>query len=161
MKHISLFLMSFIFWLLLSFSLETSSLITGLVVALLTTLIFGIYFESEIQKFLQPKRYFWFIIYLIVFIWECIKANFDIAYRVIHPRIPIKPGIVRVPLHIKSSFARAMLANSITMTPGTITIDIVGDDLFVHWIYISTHDPVEYTRKVSGRFEGFIKKILE
>ncbi len=88
-------------------------------------------------------------------------ANFDVAYRVLHPKMPIRPGIVRVPLHLKSPFARTMLANSITMTPGTITVDIVGDNMYVHWIYISSEDPVEYTKKVSGRFENYIKKIFE
>jgi multicomponent Na+:H+ antiporter subunit E len=96
-----------------------------------------------------------------VFIWECIKANFDVAYRVLHPGMPIRPGIVKVPLKLRSQFARAMLANSITMTPGTITVDIMGDDLYVHWIYISSTDPAEYSRKISGRFENYIAKIFE
>ena len=54
-----------------------------------------------------------------------------------------------------------MLANSITMTPGTIAVDIVGDDLFVHWIYVSSEDPEEYSRKIAGRFEKYIKKTFE
>ncbi|MCF8231736.1 MAG: Na+/H+ antiporter subunit E [Bacteroidales bacterium] len=57
--------------------------------------------------------------------------------------------------------ARTMLANSITMTPGTITVDIIGDDIFVHWIYVKSDKPEEYAREVSGRFEKYIKKIFE
>jgi multicomponent Na+:H+ antiporter subunit E len=161
MKHFSLFILSLLFWMLITFSLELGSLITGGVVALVTSLIFGRYFVRNTHLLLQPKRYFWLLVYLFIFVWECIKANIDIAYRVLHPRVPIRPGIVRVPLHLTSDFARAMLANSITMTPGTISIDIIGDDLYVHWIYISSEDPAEYTRKVSGRFEAYIKKIFE
>ena len=96
-----------------------------------------------------------------IFIWECIKANFDVAYRVLHPAMPIKPGIVKVKLNIKGDFARMMLANSITMTPGTISVDIIDDYIFIHWIYISTDNPEEYSEKVSGRFEKYIKKIFE
>jgi len=114
-----------------------------------------------VYKFLQPQRYFWFLIYIIILIWECIKANFDVAYRVLHPAMPIKPGIVKIKLELQSEFARAMLANSITMTPGTITVDIVGDDLFVHWIYVSSEDPEQYSRKITGRFEKYIKKTFE
>jgi multicomponent Na+:H+ antiporter subunit E len=128
---------------------------------LVTTLLFGKYFFERTGKFLQLSRYFWFVIYLVVLIWECIKANFDVAYRVLHPRMPIKPGIVKVRLQLKSEFARAMLSNSITMTPGTIAVDIIGDDLYVHWIYVSSDDPETYTRQVAGRFEKYIIKTFE
>jgi multicomponent Na+:H+ antiporter subunit E len=161
MQRFALFIISFIFWLLLTWSAETGSLVTGLAVAGLTALFFGRYFFHNAGKLIHPHRYYWFIIYLFIFIWECIKANFDVAYRVLHPEMPIKPGIVKVPLKIKSPFARTMLANSITMTPGTITVDIVDDNIYVHWIYIVSGDPVEYTKKVSGRFEHYIKKIFE
>ena len=161
MRRVALFITSFIFWLLLTWSAEPGSVVVGLAVAGLTTLFFGKYYFHRVAKFLQPQRYFWLVIYLFVFIWECIKANFDVAYRVLHPKMPIKPGIVRVKLDLKSPFARAMLANSITMTPGTIAVDIVGDNMYVHWIYITSEDPVQYTKKVSGRFEIYINKIFE
>jgi multicomponent Na+:H+ antiporter subunit E len=54
-----------------------------------------------------------------------------------------------------------MLANSITMTPGTISVDIIGDELFVHWIYIKSEDPAVYSQKIAGKFEKYIKKIFE
>ena len=161
MRRLALFIISFIFWMLLTWSAEPGSVITGVVVAGVTTFFFGKYYFSNVVKFIQPRRYYWLIIYLFIFVWECIKANFDVAYRVLHPKMPIRPGIVRVPLNIKSLFARSMLANSITMTPGTITVDIVGDNMYVHWIYITSEDPVEYTKKVSGRFENYIKKIFD
>ena len=161
MRRLALFIISFIFWLLLTWSAEPGSVIGGLAVAGITTFFFGKYYFQNVVKFIQPRRYYWFIIYLFIFIWECIKANFDVAYRVLHPKMPIRPGIVRVPLNLKSPFARTMLANSITMTPGTITVDIVGNDMYVHWIFITSEDPVEYTKKVSGRFENYIKKIFD
>jgi multicomponent Na+:H+ antiporter subunit E len=161
MHRLALFVISFIFWMLLTWSPEPASILTGIATAALTTLLFGRYFFRNVYKFIQPRRYFWLIAYLFVFIWECIKANFDVAYRVLHPRMPIKPGIVKVPLRLKSPFARTMLANSITMTPGTISVDIVGDVLYVHWIYISSKDPAVYSEKISGRFEDYIYKIFE
>ena len=161
MRHLALFLLTFAFWLLLTFNLTAANLVAGAAAALVTTLLFGKYFFTNVVKFIQPVRYFWLIIYLVIFTWECIKANFDVAYRVLHPAMPIKPGIVRVKLDLQSDFARTMLANSITMTPGTISVDIVGDELFVHWIYVRSEDPAVYSQKIAGKFEKYIKKIFE
>jgi multicomponent Na+:H+ antiporter subunit E len=161
MRYLALFIITFLFWLLLTFNLSPMNLVAGAVAAMITSLLFAKYFFSNVIKFIQPQRYFWLIVYLVIFTWECIKANFDVAYRVLHPAMPIKPGIVRVKLELKSEFARTMLANSITMTPGTISVDIVGDELFVHWIYVKSEDPAQYSQKIAGRFEKFIKKIFE
>ena len=161
MRTLALFILSFIFWLLLTWDLSAANLVAGAAAALLTALLFAKYFFHKVVKFIQPIRYFWFLVYLLIFIWECIKANFDVAYRVLHPAMPIKPGIVKVKLELQSDFARTMLANSITMTPGTISVDIVGDELFVHWIYVRSEDPEVYSQKIAGKFEKYIKKIFE
>jgi len=161
MRFLALFILTFLFWLLLTFSLSPANLVAGAAAALVTSLLFTKYFFVKVVKFIQPLRYFWLLVYLVIFTWECIKANFDVAYRVLHPAMPIKPGIVKVKLGLKSDFARTMLANSITMTPGTITVDIVGDELFVHWIYVKSEDPAVYSEMIAGRFEKYIKKIFE
>jgi multicomponent Na+:H+ antiporter subunit E len=161
MKYIFAFIILLGFWLLFTYSIETPNLIVGAVASLITVLVFAKHFVKPVWKMLQPQRYFWFIIYLIVFIWECIKANFDVAYRVLHPAMPIKPGIVKVKLNLKTNMAKTILANSITMTPGTITVDLIDDTLYVHWIYVSSTDPEVYSKKVAGRFEKYIKKIFE
>ena len=161
MRYIFLFIILFGFWLLLTFSVDLNNLIVGGAAALITTAFFGKYFVKDVIKFLHPWRYFWLIVYLFVFIWECIKANFDVAYRVLHPDMPIKPGIVKVKLNLKTDIARTILANSITMTPGTISVDIIDDYIFIHWIYVSSTDASVYSRKVSGRFEKYLKNIFE
>jgi multicomponent Na+:H+ antiporter subunit E len=161
MRTLIFFILSLIFWLLITFRFTLPNLIVGSVAALLTTLIFGKYFIHNVYKFLQPQRYFWLIVYLVIFIWACIKANFDVAYRVLHPAMPIKPGIVKVKTELRSEFARTILANSITMTPGTISVDIIDDYLYVHWIYVRSEDPGVYTPIISGQFEKYIKKIFE
>ena len=161
MRYLALFILTFVFWLLLTFDLSVANLVAGGVAALITSLLFTKYFFHKVVKFIQPQRYFWFVVYLFIFTWECIKANFDVAYRVLHPAMPIKPGIVKVKLDLKSEFARTMLANSITMTPGTISVDLMDDILYVHWIYVSSEDPEVYSQKIAGKFEKYIKKIFE
>jgi multicomponent Na+:H+ antiporter subunit E len=161
MRHLALFILTFLFWLLLTFNLSPANLVAGACAALVTSLLFTRHFFVKVEKFIQPRRYFWLLVYLVIFAWECLKANFDVAYRVLHPSMPIRPGIVRVKLELKSDFAKTMLANSITMTPGTITVDLIGDELYVHWIYVRSEDPVAYSHRIAGRFEKYIKKIFE
>jgi multicomponent Na+:H+ antiporter subunit E len=161
MRYVTVFILSMILWLLITFEFTTANLAVGAVASLITAAIFGRYYFHNVYKFLQPRRWFWFIVYLVTFLWACIKANFDVAYRVLHPAMPIKPGIVKVRTTLRSEFARTLLANSITMTPGTITVDMIDDVLYVHWIYIRSEDPAVYTRMVTGRFEEYIKKFAE
>jgi multicomponent Na+:H+ antiporter subunit E len=161
MKYIAVFILSLIFWLLLTFKFTVPNLIVGSVASVICSAIFTKYYFSNVYKFLQPHRYFWFLIYLFIFVWECIKANLDVAYRVLHPAMPIRPGIVKVKTTLKSDFAKTLLANSITMTPGTITVDIIGDDMYIHWIYIRSEDPEVYTKIITGAFEKYIKRIVE
>jgi multicomponent Na+:H+ antiporter subunit E len=161
MRYITVFILSMIFWLMLTFEFTIPNLIVGAVASLITSLIFTRFFIKNIYKLIQPHRYYWFVVYLIVFIWECIKANIDVAYRVLHPAMPIRPGIVKVKTTLKSDMAKMLLANSITMTPGTISVDIIDDCLYIHWIYIRSEDPEVYTEIITGTFEKYIKRIIE
>jgi Multisubunit Na+/H+ antiporter, MnhE subunit len=161
MKYVTLFILSFIFWLMLTFDFTVSNLIVGAVASIICALFFGKFFITNVYKLLQPRRYFWFIVYLFIFVWECLKANLDVAYRVLHPAMPIRPGIVKVKTTLKSDMAKMLLANSITMTPGTISVDIIDDYLYIHWIYISSEDPEVYTPIITGAFEKYIKRIIE
>jgi multicomponent Na+:H+ antiporter subunit E len=161
MRYITLFILSLIFWILLTFKVTLPNIIVGAAASLICSLFLGKFFVKNVYKLLQPHRYFWFIVYLIVFIWECLKANLDVAYRVLHPAMPIRPGIVKVKTTLKSDMAKMLLANSITMTPGTISVDIIDDDLYIHWIYISSDDPEVYTGIITGAFEKYIKRIIE
>ncbi len=146
---------------LLTSRIYLQNIIAGAVVSLLTTIIFGRYFIHSYRKLFQPARYFWLLIYIVFFAWECIKSNFDVAYRVLHPAMPIRPGIVKVKLRIKSEFGKAVLANSITMTPGTISLDLTGDYLYVHWINVFTDDREKYSHVISGKFENLLIKIFD
>jgi len=161
MKYIAVFILALIFWLLITFRFTFPNLAVGSIAALITSALFAGRYFNNVGKFLQPVRYLWFLVYLFIFIIECIKANFDVAYRVLHPAMPIRPGIVKVKTTLTSGFAKTMLANSITMTPGTITVDIIDDCLYVHWIYVSSEDPDIYTRRITGKFEKYIKKFAE
>ncbi len=57
--------------------------------------------------------------------------------------------------------AKTFLANSITLTPGTLTVDIDGQDVYVHWINIHTDDAERRTKEICGRFEPLLRRIFE
>lgn len=161
MRKVTAFILLFLMWLILTFSLHPVSLIAGAFVALGSTLLFGDHIVDHPAKLLNPHRYFWALVYIIVFLWECIKANLDVAYRVLHPEMPIHPGIVKVKLEVSSEIARTMLANSITMTPGTISVDIVDDHIYIHWINVRIREAEPYGEKICGKFEKYIRRIFE
>ncbi|MGQ9615636.1 MAG: Na+/H+ antiporter subunit E [Spirochaetota bacterium] len=161
MKAILLFIFLIIIWLLLTLNVTVPNIIVGVVATLLVTIFYAKYSLESDRKLLQIGRYFWAFIYLFIFLWECIKANIDVMYRVVHPAMPIKPGIVRVKSSLKTDIGKVFLANSITMTPGTITVDIIDDNFYIHWIYVYSKDPAIYTQKIMGRFEKYIKRIFE
>ena len=161
MRYLFHILILFGFWLLFTDDLSIANVVVGAIMAIISVIILGRYFVEPTNKLLDPKRYFWFVAYVFVFSWECLKANLDVAYRVLHPDLPIRPGIVKVKTNLKTDLGRTTLANSITMTPGTITVDIIQDYIYVHWIYVRSTDPEKYAEQISGRFEKYITRIFE
>ena len=112
----------------------------------------------------HPHRYaVFFFQYLPVFLWEVLKANIDVAYRVIHPRLPIRPGIVKVKTSLKTDTGLTFLANSITLTPGTMTVDVDRSSgvLYIHWIDVGARDVTAATQQIVERFEKILSKIFE
>ena len=65
-------------------------------------------------------------------LWQIVLANIDVARRILHPRLPIAPRVIRVRARQKSALGRTIFANSITLTPGTVSMDLEGDDIVVH-----------------------------
>jgi len=84
------------------------------------------------------------------------------AYRILSPGLPIKPGIVKVPIELKSPMGRVILANAITLTPGTITVEIKKDYLYIHWIYVyEMEDTKKITEDICGTFQRLLKRTFE
>lgn len=161
MRYVIYFIIGFCLWFLLTLSVNVDHLVVGVIVVLLGTILFGGYFTSKPVKFLQLHRLFWVIIYIPVFIWYMFKANIDVAYRVLHPERPIKPGIVKIKTTLTTDIAKVFLANSITLTPGTMTCDIDGDFLYIHWIWVQSTEIEEASKIIAKGFEKFLRRIFE
>jgi len=107
-------------------------------------------------------RIFWALVYLPVFFYYVIKANFDVVYRALHPKMPIRPGIVKIKTILKTESGITALANSITLTPGTLTVDLTDDGfLYIHWINVKSDDVEQATKFIAQRFEWFLQRIFE
>jgi len=160
-RKILLILFSFAIWLMLTLTLNWPNLVVGGMVSIVVGFIFGNLFVDEPAKVFQVQRWFWFIVYIPFFLWEMTKANFDVAYRVLHPKMPIKPGIVKVKTNLQSEMGKTFLANSITLTPGTLTVDIKDEFLYIHWINVKYHEVEDASKEIVGRFEKFLLKIFD
>jgi multicomponent Na+:H+ antiporter subunit E len=139
-------------------------IIFGIILSAIVGVIARKIFVKKSFRMANPVRWFTFIGYLFYFFYEMTKANFDVAYRVITGKI--NPGIVKISPDLKTDLGITMLANSITLTPGTLSVDIDEDknDLYIHWINVKEEalkkKPVE-CKFVCAGFEKFIRRIAE
>jgi multicomponent Na+:H+ antiporter subunit E len=161
MKKLADAVLVFILWMLLTWSLQWQDVAVGAVFSVLVSLLAGSILPVTSTGLLDPRRWFWLMVYLPFFLYQCVKANFDVAYRVLHPDMPIRPGIVKVRTELTTDLGKTFLANSITLTPGTLSVDVVGQDFYVHWINVKGEDPEEHTRLIVKTFEPFIRRIFE
>lgn len=162
MKKLVLGIISFLCWIVLTWTLYLPSLLVGLIISIFVAFWFGDFFIQRARNFFQVKRLGYLLYYIPIFTYYCILANLDVAYRVLHPRLPIEPGIVKVKTTLTNSTAKVALANSITLTPGTLSVEVTDDGyLYVHWIKVRTTDVEEATERIVKRFEKILKEIFE
>ncbi len=160
-KYVYTAIILFLLWIVLTSTFFWEEILAGLVLsAMVAAMGYSLFTDKGLGNF-SPKRLAYFLVYIPVFLWDVIKANLDVAYRVLSPKMPIKPGIVEIHTDLKSDIAKLGLANSITLTPGTLTLDIDDDRLFIHWIYVRTTDIKEASEEIGGKFERYMKVIFE
>jgi multicomponent Na+:H+ antiporter subunit E len=156
-QKIEIFSFLLLFWVLLNGSLAPEVLGIGAVVALAIML-----FSRDGMTFLTgfrytPKAIWATLLYLLFFFKELMKANLRLAKIVLSPSLPINPGFVKVRTRLKSPMGRLLLANSITLTPGTLTIEMEGEWLYVHWITMDAGDIDGATDKIVAGFERYLE----
>jgi multicomponent Na+:H+ antiporter subunit E len=108
---------------------------------------------------LNPKRWLFFVLYAIgPLFFGMARANIDVSYRLITGRI--RPGIVKISPGLKTDFGTAMLANGITLTPGTLSVDVDGQrNIYVHCINVKSKGLK--TEEICPSFAGWIRRITE
>ena len=165
-SRIVVFILSFLTWVALTSLWDFQEVIAGLIVATIVSLIAGKFLITTEKNRRIFIRILFLIKYLFTFFWEMIKANLNVAYIVVHPKLPIKPGIVKIKTNLLKDSARTILTNSITLTPGTMSVDInpVTNEIYIHWIKVKSKDPKdvkENTKNISQVFEKVLKEVFE
>jgi multicomponent Na+:H+ antiporter subunit E len=100
------------------------------------------------------------ISFVLFFVWELVKANVRVAASVLGPTERLQPGVVAIALDVKSDLGITLLANLITLTPGTLTLDISADQrvIYVHTIHLE--DPQAFRRQIKSGFERRVQELL-
>ncbi len=133
-KKLILSAVLFLFWILFTSSLNFEEIALGAFASLFTSwLSFDLLSENVNLISITPRQLVRLILYTPYLIKEIIKANVDVAERVLRPELPISPVVIRFRFPLKTPISRTTMANSITLTPGTLTIDI--DDQGVFYIH--------------------------
>lgn len=157
LNFLATFTILFAFWMLLSgfFDLFHLSL-GGVCCALVAYASHDLLFTQASLKNLKKRHLAGknFILYIPWLIYQIFLANFHVVYLVLHPRMPIDPQIIRFRTKLESDLALVTLANSITLTPGTITLDIREGEFYVHALSKKVADDL-----MTGGMEGRVAKI--
>ena len=129
-----MFVFYFVLWIIFNGAVTTEIVLFGLGVSALiyafTCKFMGFSFEKDKEL---VRRFFLFIGYVFVLIWEVIKANIDmIKLIVVRHEEELEPAVFKLETKLKSKVCRTILANSITLTPGTITVEMVDNVLIIH-----------------------------
>lgn len=144
-------------WTFLTGSFTPNSLIQGFIVGYLVLWLASPLFGTStyFKKFRQT------IGFLLFFVQELIVSTLRVAYVVIRPNLDIQPGIVAVPLDVKTDAEIMLLANLITVTPGSLSLDISHDRrvIYIHVMHVTDVDA--YRREIKQGFEKRIGELFQ
>lgn len=132
MRHVSLIVALAAFWVLLSGFFTPFLLAAGL-----GSVLAVVWFADRRMKVLDVEGHpshlsVRALTYWPWLLWEIVKSGWDVTKRILHPRLPISPCMVRVPTSQATDIGRVIYANSITLTPGTISLELTEGEILVH-----------------------------
>jgi len=161
-SYILTFVICFLLWLLLTGSLNSDELLAGFVVSFTVSIISAKKLAILNGLILSPGSVFGLLGYLGYFLVALVKANFDLARRILSRNIPIDPAIIEIKTSMQSDLGKLVLANSITLTPGTLSVDMQENRLLVHWIDCPEGtDLAAATRTIAEGFEHHLKGFIK
>lgn len=162
--RITVFILAFLVWIALTGG-GLQEAVAGVVVAAFVAAIAGrfIFVPGAHARRGIFSRSLFAVRYFLIFLWEMFKANVHVASIVLHPRCPIKPGIVKIRTELSRDAAITVLGNSITLTPGTFTIDVNPGkkELYIHCIEVRSEDIAENSRAIGAKFESLLREVFE
>lgn len=152
MLKIRWFIVLMLIWMGLTNAFDWQELLAG---AIISASIVVLTIKGDDSKGICLLR---FLGYLPVFMKNLLLSNIDIAKRVLDPKLPVNPGIVKIQTTLTRPYQRLILANSITLTPGTVTLEMEEDHLYIHWIDAS-EESEKHGEIIKGEMERAISKL--
>ena len=153
-------------WVLITWSFAIQELAAGALVSLATAVFCSRFFvHGDSVRFFNPVKIFGLLGYSFTFFSELIKANVNMAKIVYGGCKAMKPGIVRVPTAMQSDYGLALLSDSITLTPGTITMDVAEEEgknyLYIHWIDVTAESGEAAGDAIKGTLEKGTRRVFD
>ena len=161
MDSVKLFATLLFFWILLNGSLALGTLAVGVAVAAVIVLAFRDSLSVLSGHKLTPAALWASLRFVGFFLKELVRANLQMAAIVLNPRLPIEPAIVATKVRLTHPVARLLLANSITLTPGTLSVQYKGDTLYVHWVVAKGTDTETATAEIVAGFEHYLEQMYD
>lgn len=120
-------------WIIFNGNITLEILIFGVVIAAVMLAFMCHFMDYSLQKEMNVyKKSICFLTYVVILLREIVKANLAIIPRILTIEEEMEPVIVKFRTYLKSDFTKMLLANSITLTPGTITVEMEGDEYTIH-----------------------------
>lgn len=160
-SRLIVFTLSFFVWLAITYSIHWQVLLSGAGVSVLVAgLVGGIFVKTG--KSIKVYRLYYFIWYLAVLFWEMAHANFHVAFIVIHPDLSIRSCLISIKTELKEDSSWTILANSISLTPGTLTVDAdkKSRQLFIHCMTVETTDMRKVAADIERKFEPVLRRFM-
>jgi len=153
---LSVFFAAWVLWLALTVPWQPLQILAGALVAATAAFFVRPLLPASFSGFglLAIGR---FLLFVPVFLVEMVKANFQIASIVLHPKMPMNPRVLTARTRLESDAGKMLLANAITLTPGTLTIDAKGDELIIHCVSPTPEQEADPNRLLSP-FEDHIRR---
>lgn len=159
MRNIHLILTNFflpLVWMALTGSFTVANFAVGFILSSLC--LWLVSSPSEVALVVYLVRVVRFLSFIGFFIMELVLANLRVAWEVITPEHHMRPAIIAIPLDAATDLQITILANFITLTPGTLSLDVSADrrTLFIHAMYVD--DPEQFRREIKERLE---RRVIE
>ncbi|PRX27959.1 multicomponent Na+:H+ antiporter subunit E [Orenia metallireducens] len=152
-------------WIIITGNFSYSSLILGLAISAIVVLFINSSFTQLFSKKIltKPWIFLWYISYLGL---QIFISSYKVAYLVLHPKRPFKSAIVKLPTDVGQQnrlIKLTILANAITLTPGTITMDLSTEtqELYIHCLNLKSDDDSEIREDIFGKFEEIIRRMFQ
>lgn len=158
-----MYILFFLLWVIFNGNLTLEIAIFGLVISAMVYAFFCKFMDFSIKRDIElMKKLPYFLHFAVVLFWEIIKANVVMAkFIIIRQEYELHPTIFKIKTKLKTRVCKVLLANAITLTPGTITVSIIGDELIIHAIDESTiieNDPNFIFERLLVRLENVGKE---